>query len=74
MLDQYWLGHAGDINDLPDDDLNVATILAAVDLSRTSPAAIQQRLRRRHARLFRRTVPSDTRQRLDAQFRVRPRQ
>jgi len=42
-------------------------------LLRPAPAAIQERLRGCHAGLVRRAVSSDARQRLDAQFRVRPR-
>ena len=49
MLKQRRLFFA-DVNDLTDDDLNAATILAAVGLRRTAPAAIQQDACRRHAR------------------------
>ena len=76
MLDQYRLASSSpsDVDDLADDDLNRSTLGIGMDLSRTSPTAIKQRLRRRHARLLRRTVSGDASQRLDAQFRVRPRQ
>ena len=75
MLDQHWLFFADDINDLPDDDLNLAVaVIACVRLNRFAPTAIKQRLSGGHTRLVRRAVSGDARQRLDAQFSVSPRQ
>ena len=74
MLDQLRVILFNGIDDLADDDGDVASIFAAVDLSRSAPTPIEQSGGRRHARLLRRTVPGDASQRLDAQFRMRPRQ
>ena len=41
MLDQNWLGFFGDINDLPDDDLNTAiAVFADVRLKRLTPPPV----------------------------------
>ena len=50
MLDQRWLGFPGDINELPDYDLNAAVaVITCVRLNRFAPATIQQDACRRHA-------------------------
>jgi hypothetical protein len=50
MLDQYRLFFADDINDLADDDLNVATaVIGNVRLNRFAPAPVEQRGHGGHA-------------------------
>jgi hypothetical protein len=66
MLDQHWLAFY-DISDLPDDDLNAATIFAAVGLSRSAPAPVEQCGGRRYARTRRHgLLAADARKHLDA--------
>jgi hypothetical protein len=75
MLDQHGLFFADDINDLADDDLNAATVLAVVDLRRTSPTPIEQRSDSGHAHCWRRILGArNASQHLDAHFGVRTRE
>ena len=75
MLDHHWLGPSGDVNELSNDDLNAAVaVITGVRLNCFAPATIQQCLRGCHASLLRHAVSGDPCQRLNAQFRVGPRQ
>ena len=63
------------LDDRSDDDLDVATIRAAVDLRRTSPATVEQGAGRRHTGRRRGGLgAADACQRADGQFGLCPRQ
>ena len=60
MLDYHWLFFADDIDDLPDNDLNLAVaVIAAVGLRRATPAPVEQRLSGGHTRLVRPAASGD---------------
>jgi hypothetical protein len=74
MLDQQRLVLFTAIEDLPDRDPDVATIIANVWLQRLAPAPVEQQGDGCNARRLAPTVASDPRQYLYAQFGVGTRQ
>ena len=67
MLDQLRVIFLRTIDDLPDDDPDIAALLASVRLKRFAPAAIQQNASRRHTgRRWHGLLADDPGKRLDA--------